>query len=449
MSRIFVFTSIILSFQLFATGTPTSPSAPAFVPNPSGRGTVGLILSCVVTLSLCVWSAIHMNLRPPRAGRWGRLKWKILWAGMAFVLPEVVVVIALEQLQYARSVRDQRNTIVRTANTSQRTVLPVQKQPEKEDGNGASAHEINIDEPIHTNCPLSDATGEQIDWTLTHSYFGLLGGFQLKTKRTSLGQDWKDKEANIINLRGLLRLAELKMLPGDIPKALIEARSKSDWLAKGLICFQVIWMMIQIIARKVDGLPVTLLELNTAAHIACAVLLYSIWWCKPQDVSVLIVVDISACEKCKRMLTAENFASRGLVAEVPNTMDSETLGIDFEALTDARLAVVLIALSAAYGGIHAAAWDAHFPSRPEQAVWRVTACLVIGAAALIWGAIIGFSRATEEWQRILMVCMASFAMPLFLFGRLYLLVEAFISVRSLPVGAYNTTDWVNFLPHIG
>jgi len=40
----------------------------------------------------------------------------------------------------------------------------------------------------------------QMDWTLARSYFGLLGGFQLKTKQTSPGQDWRDEEADIINL---------------------------------------------------------------------------------------------------------------------------------------------------------------------------------------------------------------------------------------------------------
>ena len=38
---------------------------------------------------------------------------------------------------------------------------------------------------------------------------------------------------------------------------------------------------------------------------------------------------------------------------------------------------------------------------------------------------------------------------LFFGPRLYLVVEAFISVRSLPVGAYETVNWVEFLPHIG
>jgi len=35
------------------------------------------------------------------------------------------------------------------------------------------------------------------------------------------------------------------------------------------------------------------------------------------------------------------------------------------------------------------------------------------------------------------------------FARLFLVTEAFISIRSLPVGAYDTVTWVNVLPHVG
>jgi len=51
-----IFISILLSFQLFVIGTPTSPSTSTFILNPSARGTVGFAFSYVVTLSLYVWS---------------------------------------------------------------------------------------------------------------------------------------------------------------------------------------------------------------------------------------------------------------------------------------------------------------------------------------------------------------------------------------------------------
>jgi hypothetical protein len=56
-------------------------------------------------------------------------------------------------------------------------------------------------------------------------------------------------------------------------------QGKSDSLAKGLVCAQVSWMLIlEAIARKVSGLPITLLELVTLVHIGCAIVMYAVWW---------------------------------------------------------------------------------------------------------------------------------------------------------------------------
>jgi hypothetical protein len=47
----------------------------------------------------------------------------------------------------------------------------------------------------------------------------------------------------------------------------IKDRSKADGLAKGLVCVQVLWMIIQCIGRKVSDLPLTLLEIHTLVHV--------------------------------------------------------------------------------------------------------------------------------------------------------------------------------------
>ena len=45
----------------------------------------------------------------------------------------------------------------------------------------------------------------------------------------------------------------------------IDDRSKGDALSKGIALLQITWFIIQLIARRVQGLTITELELTTAA----------------------------------------------------------------------------------------------------------------------------------------------------------------------------------------
>ena len=40
-------------------------------------------------------------------------------------------------------------------------------------------------------------------------------------------------------------------------------------------------------------------------------------------------------------------------------------------------------------------------------------------------------------------------MAIYAIGRLFFITEGFISVRSLPIGVYNTTNWGEVFPHFG
>lgn len=50
-------------------------------------------------------------------------------------------------------------------------------------------------------------------------------------------------------------------------QAEITDKSKAKDLAKALVMIQASWMLIQLIGRLVAKLPVTLLEVNTIAHV--------------------------------------------------------------------------------------------------------------------------------------------------------------------------------------
>jgi hypothetical protein len=64
----------------------------------------------------------------------------------------------------------------------------------------------------------------------------------------------------------------------------IEDRSKGDMLSKGIAILQLLWFVIQLAARYVQNLPISLLEIDTLAVAALTCIAYGLWWKKPKDV---------------------------------------------------------------------------------------------------------------------------------------------------------------------
>ena len=89
----------------------------------------------------------------------------------------------------------------------------------------------------------------------------------------------------ILTLDGLRFLArkDLSLVP-DLSRAQIEDKSKASNLAKTLVCLQASWFCIQCLSRLGQQLPISLLEINTFAHALCTLIIYLMWWNKPQDI---------------------------------------------------------------------------------------------------------------------------------------------------------------------
>jgi len=79
-----------------------------------------------------------------------------------------------------------------------------------------------------------------------------------------------------LSSKGVLQLAKHDYFLA-IPRSTIDDKSKADVIQKVLVMTQVTWMAMQCIARKVYGLPLTLLEVHTMVHVVCAVALFGLW----------------------------------------------------------------------------------------------------------------------------------------------------------------------------
>jgi hypothetical protein len=271
-SSIYVLVHLCFVANSVVATNSTSETEPSYVPDPPGRGTFDLLSSCIITMSLCVWTAIHINIYPEHIPFWTRFWHKIGWATLALIAPECVLWRAADQFRTARLLSKRVNEL--HERKSECTPQPSSGTENKLPGSNVITLEADF-------VDLENRKPEK--WGLLHGFFAVMGGFVITLKGRDKYEELFQNRFTITP-RGILLLAELDLLP-EVSQRIIRARSKADKLAKALVCFQVSWMVIQTTARKISGLPITLIELNTLAHVMCAAILYLVWWNKPQNVS--------------------------------------------------------------------------------------------------------------------------------------------------------------------
>ena len=99
-----------------------------------------------------------------------------------------------------------------------------------------------------------------------------------------------------------------------ISDATIQDKSKADMLAKALVCIQVTWMLVQTISRRCVGYPITLLEVHTLVHVACAIAMYGLWFQKPLDIRDPQWVNTSEFEELLALMLVRNYGFGGRVS---------------------------------------------------------------------------------------------------------------------------------------
>lgn len=539
--------------QVFASpAANTTEVEPPWVPEPDGRGTISILLSCGVTLSLCVWSAVHVDVAA-EPSMWMNLFEKIQWMLVALFAPERTILLALSQWRKARE--------------------------------------------IHRSCceTFSITAGSKEDTIgMAGAFFAVMGGFSVGPS------DCFSRYPFTLTTKGFLHLLEAGVIPKRVlNKRYIEDKAKADIFIKSLACLQVSWMILQCIARKANGLPVTLLELHVIIQVVCVAAMYGLWWYKPLDVnepipviedrelgSLLAIVSsrrkdiclevmphlepgpfiappVASFEITKHQLGADNsnltdritrtiflrkhpsphdssnliqfpidkvtFGQRSpnIIREPPGSIGDGKLeegsgkcnnsivvtpgeslaavnefaiqycgsrkegtctlnGTDIENFRLASNAIrsgkykeytalrldepyqKLVAkpstnfprvdtgigalLHIIYAACHATAWNAYFPSPAERWLWRIS-CVVIASlspSTFIYrraSRLLGFEDKALFLERS---GPAQFGTSfLYIASKGFLILEALISIRSLPVGSYKTVQWEKYWPHGG
>ena len=75
----------IMTSRIFGNGT----NIVHWEASPQTRGTWDILSSCIITLILCVWTAVHLNISPPGSFWEPKLR-KVGWLILALLAPEMV-----------------------------------------------------------------------------------------------------------------------------------------------------------------------------------------------------------------------------------------------------------------------------------------------------------------------------------------------------------------------
>jgi len=104
------------------------------------------------------------------------------------------------------------------------------------------------------------------------------------------------------------------------------------------------------------------------------------------------------------------------------------------------------AIATLFGAIHCIAWSFEFESHTEKWLWHISSLTITCIPPVLF---VGFWFDTPiEQVQILGSPFALLAGIFYVFARIFLLVLPFVSLRSLPFGAYQTVRWTTFIPHI-
>lgn len=220
-----------------ASQSPTAQALVGWVLESPGRGTLGLIFSCLSTIFLCTWVVIHPRVynRPLL-----RVLHKVSLFLKAIIAPEFIAVEGLQEW-----------------NQAQRMVK---------------------------NC--AGFTGGCLK--LVHAFY--IGMLALRY-RTARGEKviWPNQYTWLLE-QGLIKWDDHGLW--GLSEENIRDKSNADGTAKLLALGQVIWFVAQSIMRTAHTLPISQLETMTLSYIPLVAITYLFWWIKPKDVISPSVVDL-------------------------------------------------------------------------------------------------------------------------------------------------------------
>ncbi|KAL8675470.1 MAG: hypothetical protein Q9168_000171 [Polycauliona sp. 1 TL-2023] len=253
---------IIAAWVPYASAQQNHTVVSGWVDDPNGRGTFTILSSCILTLSLCVYTSIHLNVRPYKQTELQAWLETTKWVLFGILAPELMVFVAWRQFMSARALDQIVNRLKCQSNQEAKESAVEHKE------NNVASTVYSLENP----------------WSRLHSFYANMGGFVFDLDDPYLGnaKSFTNRASRLtLTPRGVALLAACGYLPKISTEDILD-KNKSDNLSKVLSVLQALWMLTQIITRLYSKLHITLLEVNTLAHIICAIIIYVLWWNKPK-----------------------------------------------------------------------------------------------------------------------------------------------------------------------
>ncbi|KAI0059806.1 hypothetical protein BV25DRAFT_1828514 [Artomyces pyxidatus] len=453
-----------------------------------------IIWSSLVTILACVWTAVHRNVPgPQRVGEsrfWriaGRVREATKIVVVTVLVPEWVLAWAVRQYLNARDVGKEleraRDGAEKKWDATQKKLKEVKlvmtegqaaREPAVVTSSETSpliSENSSQSTPTHNHISGEKSEGEQLaldhsivaankqtgrlngKWTTRHGFSIIMGGYHYYRE---------GKPQHPLSRYDVVSLVESGDLVPPTDEE-IQNWSQSDMLSKALAITQTLWFVLQAIARRVEGLPITQLEVMTLAYTTITVAMYIAWWEKPQNVGG--AVRIAVKELPPEPTPARRWFKQGWYSRifyviagwqdmfvdlrkarrVPTFYGGGTHHDDNDNYAD------IIALFAAmvFGAVHCAAWHYVFPSSVEKSIWRISSLAIIALPGIMLVPILLKLAGVVFEPSGIVVFPFIFALcaPGYVAARLLLLAVSFTTLRTIPPDAYRAVQWTLRIPH--
>ncbi|KAK0475643.1 hypothetical protein EDD18DRAFT_1115916 [Armillaria luteobubalina] len=400
---------LILLLITHAFGAQTSPNNGKDEPACIGdqRTVFCIIWGYLTTIYACTWLAVHPNVPGRSITTKGSFSCAIERAkimGIAILAPEIIVGWAAGQFSIAWKLRHGKyDSIVSVTQPS---------TEEKEESKLTLAHGFLLCMGgLYYTCKyeiphqgLGDGEGRSTPWppsppssvheTQPDGTSPSESGF---IPDSLSAPEALDIPGTLVTLEALESEPNLVKKLAAISPETIEDISKGDAFSKTISILQLSWFIVQCVARPIQHLPITLLEMTALAFAGLSIITYSLWLYKPLNVKYHISLDEGDVTLTRKAHPFEEFTSHVMPFShksngywIQHTIGNSSPYGCYNSIVDGafrvhsgtgRDAPVRLAMMGAvgflFGAFHYLAWSFYFPSHAEMVLWRFSSTAIL------------------------------------------------------------------------